>query len=234
MVYDDDTFYYRDVFGFNPGPFEFGSQAFTSSISAPRQVDSHHNASGGSSSPAPAFADGLVANEAINPASVDTSRNVEAELSVSKSGNYTLGEVGLVGDTIVWTITVSNTGTASANGVQITDNVPAELRVDDALADNGTISVRGQTVTFTAESIDASETVQFQVVTTILSQPSSGSFANSVNVVIPDGNGGGSDANLVASGTISSVDNLPATGYTKKLRGNPKLRRFRLQNKPLI
>ena len=148
----------------------------------------------------------------------DTNQNAEAELSVGKTGNYSFGEVGLGGDSIVWTITVANTGTAPANGVQITDNVPSELRVDDALSDNGTITVRGQSVTFTAESIGVGETAQFQVVTTILNQPSSGIFANSVNVVIPDGNGGGSDANLVASGTVNSVDGLPATGYAPRFR----------------
>ena len=222
VVYDDDTFYYRDVFGFNPGPFAFASQTFISGISLPYQVDSHYNATGGSSAPGPASPTVLRNSEAnsdaINPASVDTSQNVEADLSVSKAGKYTVGKVGLVGDSIVWTITVSNTGTAPANGVQITDNVPSELRVDNALSDNGTIAVRGQVVTFTAESIGVGETVHFQVVTTILSEPSSGSFANSVNVLLPDGNGGGSDANLVASGTVNTVDGLPATGYTPKFR----------------
>ena len=134
VVYDDDTFYYRDVFGWNPGPWEFASQTFTSSMASPRQVDSHHNASGGSSAPGPAFPNLLVNDEAGGE--IDTSRNVEANLAVSKAGNYSVGEVGLVGDSIVWTITLSNTGSASANGVQITDNVPTELRVDDALADS--------------------------------------------------------------------------------------------------
>ena len=223
VVYDDGDFYYRDnISAFNPGPFEFQLQTFTTSVGTPRQVDSHHNGYGGTSVPGPAGATIVRASENTNVigagGTLDTSQNVEAELSVSKAGNYQVGEVGLVGDAISWTITVANTGTASANGVQVTDNVPSELRVDDVLSDTGTITVRGQTVIFTAESIGVGETVQFQVVTTILSQPSSGTFANSVNVVLPDGNGNGSDANLVASGTVNSVDGLPATGYAPKFR----------------
>lgn len=147
---------------------------------------------------------------------VDTSQNVEADLSVSKVGNLQVGEVGLVGDTVIWTITVANSGTAPANGVQITDNVPGELRVDDAYADLGTVTVQGQQVTFSVESIGVGETAQFQVVTTILAEPSSGLFNNSVNVFLPDGEGSGSDANLVASGSFSSVDGLPSTGYAPR------------------
>ena len=224
VVYDDDTFYYRDVFGFNPGPFEFSLQTFTSSIATPRQVDSHHNATGGSSAPGPAGSSILRIVEDENFAGTtaggnfDTSQNVEAELSVSKVGNYTFGEVGLIGDTIVWTITIRNIGTAPANSVQITDTVPSELRVADTLSDNGIVTVHGQSVIFTAGSIGVGETAQFQVVTTILNQPASGTFANSVNVVLPDGKGGGSDANLVASGTVLSVNGLPATGYAPQFR----------------
>ena len=220
VVYDNGDFYYRDVLTWNPGPFEFALQTFTSGIATPRQADSHHAASGGSSAPSPAgpvvFRDSEDSNSVGG--TVDTSRNVEANLAVSKAGNYTVGEVGLVGDSIIWTITLSNTGSAPANGVEITDNVPSELRVDDALANTGTITVRGQAVTFTVESIGVGETVQFQVVTTILQQPNTGTFANSVNVRVPDGNGGGSDANLIASGAVSSVDGLPATGYAPKFR----------------
>ena len=221
VTYTNNTFYYRDVFGWNPGPFEFSSQTFTTSIGTTRQVVSHNLATGGSSAPGPASPNvvrGLENGGVSTGGTFDTSRNAEAELSVGKTGNYTVGKVGLVGDSIVWTITVANTGTAPANGVQITDNVPAELRVDDALADSGVITVRGQAVIFNVETIGVGETVQFQVVTTILGQPSSGIFANSVNVVLPDGNGSGSDANLVASGTVNSVDALPATGYTPKFR----------------
>lgn len=53
--------------------------------------------------------------------------------------------------------------------------------------------------------------------TTFLNQPIGGQFTNSVNVLLPDGNGSGSDANLVSSGTLESVDSLPATGYALKL-----------------
>ena len=54
VTYTNNTFYYRDVFGWNPGPFEFSSQTFTTSISTARQVVSHNLATGGSSAPGPA------------------------------------------------------------------------------------------------------------------------------------------------------------------------------------
>ena len=157
VVYDDDTFYYRDVFGFNPGPFEFASQTFTSSIDAPRQVSSHDFADGGSSTPGPAFPDGSTLSSSD---SLDTGHNFESELQISKSARYTEGEIGLVGDSIIWTIIVTNNGAAPAINVQITDNIIAELRIDDILTDSGTITVRGHTITLTLDRIGIGETVQ--------------------------------------------------------------------------
>ena len=221
VVYSDAEFYYRNALSWNPGPWEFIFQGFVDPVTFD-QATSTKTATGGNGPEFPFGPEGVPGNIAgatgVGGGIIDTSQNVEADLSVSKAGNFQVGEVGLVGDTITWTITVTNTGTAPANGVQITDNVPSELRVDDALADLGTVTVQGQQVTFNVESLGVGQTAQFQVVTTILGQPSSGLFNNSVNVLLPEGDGSGSDANLIASTSVSSVDGLPATGYAPKFR----------------
>ena len=215
VLYDNNDFYYRSSLLWNPGPWQFIYQQVSNGFGAGRQADTHMSAFGGEGIPNAPLTFGA---DSVPGGPVDTSRNVEADLSVSKAGNFQVGEVGLVGDTITWTITVANTGTAPANGVQITDNVPSELRVDDAYADEGTVTVHGQQVSFNVASIGVGETAQFKVVTTILAQPSSGLFNNSVNVLLPDGGTGGSDANLVASSSVNTVDGLPSTGYTPKFR----------------
>ena len=223
VVYSDAEFYYRNALSWNPGPWEFIFQGFIDQVGFD-QASTTKTATGGNGPEFPFGPEGVPGNIAGaigtggGDGTVDTSQNVEADLSVSKAGNFQVGEVGLVGDTITWTITVTNTGTAPANSVQITDNVPSELRVDDALADLGTVTVQGQQVTFNVESLGVGQTAQFQVVTTILGQPSSGLFNNSVNVLLPEGDGSGSDANLIASSSVSSADGLPATGYAPKFR----------------
>ena len=70
----------------------------------------------------------------------------------------------LVGDTVTYNLTVKSTGTETATGVVITDEIPAGLElVADSVTDNGTVD--GNVITWTIGTLAVNEevTVSFQV-----------------------------------------------------------------------
>jgi uncharacterized repeat protein (TIGR01451 family) len=134
--------------------------------------------------------------------------------TIRKSG--TTNGLGLPGDQIVWTITVTNTGTAPGINFQVVDTVPAELRIDNATIERGTVAIDGQTVTFIIDQLDPGQSVQMQVFTTLLSAPSAGMLTNAAFVVVPTGIGPGGTVETTVAATsaeVESVAELPATGY---------------------
>jgi len=126
--------------------------------------------------------------------------------AVSKLGVLSEGGVGLPGERLTWTITVTNNGGVAGSNVVVTDTLRPELRVDSADAGKGTFTINGQTVTFTIPTLNPNETVTLHVVTTVLARPSDNQFVNDVTLV-------GSGAQRSAQGVVSLVTSLPATGY---------------------
>jgi uncharacterized repeat protein (TIGR01451 family) len=132
--------------------------------------------------------------------------------ALSKVGVLQAGEIGLPGEQLTWTITLTNTGTATATDVPVVDTLPATLRVDSATTSKGTVTIAGQTVTFLIDSIAPGETVQMQIVTTVISSPLDGLFVNEAIIAVPDG-AGGTTILARARATVAGVSVLPSTGY---------------------
>jgi uncharacterized repeat protein (TIGR01451 family) len=126
--------------------------------------------------------------------------------AISKVGQLELGGIGLPGEKLSWTITVTNTGTAAGTDIMITDTMPAELRLDGAATERGTYSIDGSTVTFTIPYLNPDETVQMWIYTTVISSPSDGTITNVANLT----SGSVTDS---ATGVVNVVTSLPATGY---------------------
>jgi hypothetical protein len=125
---------------------------------------------------------------------------------ISKEVALEPGALGLPGEHIAWTITVTNEGSASGSDFQVVDTVRPELRVDRAENNRGTASIDGQTVTWTIDRLDPGESVQMRVYTIILEVPPDGLFVNEAVVFGPEGA-------VTTTAQASGVSTLPATGY---------------------
>src|SRR5690606_17605931 len=85
-----------------------------------------------------------------------SSQSVEASgLSINKS---VFPPIASAGDTVDWTITVSNQGNADLAGFTVTDTIPDELAVVSATSTLGTVSIDAQNVTLTLDSLPAGAT----------------------------------------------------------------------------
>jgi uncharacterized repeat protein (TIGR01451 family) len=126
--------------------------------------------------------------------------------AISKIGALEAGGVGLVGEKLTWTITVTNNGTAAGTDIVIMDTMPAELRLDSAATRRGTYSIDGSTVTFTIPYLNPGETVQMWIYTTVISSPVDGVISNEATLV-------SGSVTVSAIGTVNVVTSLPSTGY---------------------
>ena len=84
--------------------------------------------------------------------------------ALNKSVNPPFAQIG---DTVTWTLTVSNPGSTAYPNVVVTDNVPAGMTIVSVSASAGSVSYSGQTVTFTKDVLNPGETVTVTIVTTI-------------------------------------------------------------------
>ncbi len=132
--------------------------------------------------------------------------------ALSKIGVLQPGGIGLPGEQITWTLVLTNDGTATATNIPVVDTLPDALRIDSATTSKGTVTISGQTVTFLIDSIAPGETVQMQIVTTVLTSPLDGVFVNEAIIAVPDGAGGTVILDR-AQATVSGVSVLPSTGY---------------------
>ncbi|NDJ78336.1 MAG: ExeM/NucH family extracellular endonuclease, partial [Chloroflexi bacterium] len=131
--------------------------------------------------------------------------------AISKIGELPAGGLGLPGEQLVWHVFVSNTGSGTGTNVVISDTLRSELRVDSADTPRGTVSINGQTVTFTIPNIAPGETLELLITTTVISSPADGQFTNVATL-----NGTGADGVTVtesATGVLQGTSRLPATGY---------------------
>lgn len=132
--------------------------------------------------------------------------------AISKIGVLEPGGVGLPGESITWTITVTNEGGAGATDIVVVDEVRPELRIDGADIDVGSVTILGQTVTFVIPSLAPGESVQMRIYTTVLSSPAGGLFINEASVMDRTAQGVLAPR-VTAQATVSGVGTLPATGY---------------------
>jgi uncharacterized repeat protein (TIGR01451 family) len=130
--------------------------------------------------------------------------------ALSKLGVLQPGGLGLPGETLTWHITATNRGTAAGTNVIVTDTLRSELRMNSAETDRGTVTISGQTVTFTIPSLNPGESVEMRIVTTVLSNPAGGVLVNDASLV---GAGPGGNVTASTTGTVAITTSLPATGY---------------------
>ena len=68
------------------------------------------------------------------------------------------------GETVIWTIEVSNPNAVPINNVSFVDNMPPQLAIQSVSATAGNVSFSGQTVTFDIPTLNAGQAVLVQVV----------------------------------------------------------------------
>jgi len=127
---------------------------------------------------------------------------------ISQVGALRPGGLGLPGERLDWTITVTNVTDVAASAVTVTDTVPSELRIDSVSPAKGIYTVSGQTVTVAFGDMALGEAITIRLVTTVLRSPVSGLATNTATVT-------GLGHPRSATGTVSLVSGLPATGYHK-------------------
>jgi uncharacterized repeat protein (TIGR01451 family) len=126
--------------------------------------------------------------------------------AISKIGSLAPGGLGLPGEQIIWTITVINNGNVGATNIIVTDILPTELRIESERIAHGTVSVVGQTVTFSIDSLGPGETVEMEIVTTVLTSPFNGVLINTATLNI-------GTVSKSATAVLNIVVGLPNTGY---------------------
>ncbi len=136
-------------------------------------------------------------NSANNSASVSgtvTSANPNADLSVSVSGPASVSE----GGTVTYNISVTNAGPSGASAVVLTDTLPSNLSYKSAKVSQGTISVSGGVVTFSAGTVASGGTFTASV-TALVTEDGSTSDTATVSSSSPDPNSANNSANVTTS-----------------------------------
>lgn len=94
------------------------------------------------------------------------SENPQTTLSITKTANV---QTVFVGDNLIYTITVKNTGSAVATNVTFTDNLPPEVQFVSATTTQGTITNTGNNVLGNLDDIPGGATVTITIVTLVIS-----------------------------------------------------------------
>ena len=132
-------------------------------------------------------------------------------LAISKthSGNFTIGQPG------VYTISVSNTGTAPTSGtITVTDTIPAGLTYSSASGTGWSCSGAGQTATCTSSTPIAAGAAGNPISLTVNVAGPPGSVTNSVTA-----SGGGATNSPVATDP-TTLNGSPTLGIAKSHTGN--------------
>ena len=130
--------------------------------------------------------------------------------AISLAGALAPGSLGLPGEQITWTISVTNPGPAAGTDLVITDTLRDELRVDRVIADRGQVVVSSQVVVLTIPVLNPGETALMQIQTTVLRGPANGVLVNQVVLAAP---GSAGAITRSAAAEVFVPTGLPATGY---------------------
>jgi uncharacterized repeat protein (TIGR01451 family) len=108
------------------------------------------------------------------------------------------------GDTVIWTITVTNPNSIPVSNVTVQDKVPPELDIVSASATMGNVSINGQTVTLTIPQLNAGQSAVLRIITRVrLGVPGPVIISNTVS---------GNPGNSTAEATVIRAGRLPNTG----------------------
>ncbi|MBZ0295578.1 MAG: DUF11 domain-containing protein [Anaerolineae bacterium] len=121
---------------------------------------------------------------------------------ISKSANPPFAQPG---ETVVWTITISNPGQVAINNIQMTDTVPAELAINFVNTTAGSATVSGQTINFSLDVLGPGASVTITVNTRVRDGVNTPYFATNQACL---------STGACAQATLSSVEALPSTGQS--------------------
>ncbi len=127
---------------------------------------------------------------------------------VTKEAN---AEVGQIGGTVVWTITVRNSWTQIMSNVSVQDNVPKSLSVVSAITDRGASVLDGQLISVTTGPMNPGDVVTVTVTTEVLSSVGSPGTVTNTACAMQVG-GDAQDCNSATVNLGPDVGGLPATG----------------------
>ncbi|MBX3065369.1 MAG: DUF11 domain-containing protein [Anaerolineae bacterium] len=116
-------------------------------------------------------------------------------------------ELALPGETVVFSITVTNTGGVAATGVVVTDTIPDILTVLSATTSKGTFTIVGQLVTFNIGTVNVGEVINMTITTRVRGDvvpPREG-----INTAYLNWNEGPQRS---SSATVRIANRLPGTG----------------------
>lgn len=74
-----------------------------------------------------------------------------------------------VGEQIEWVISFSNNGTSAGQNIVLSNTLGEGLQVDSVNINTGTTSINGRTVTVSIPVLEPNETIQFSIMTSIVS-----------------------------------------------------------------
>ncbi|MGQ9614735.1 DUF11 domain-containing protein, partial [Chloroflexus sp.] len=106
------------------------------------------------------------------------------DLIVTKEVNPAIAQVG---DNVVYTITVHNTGGAVAGDVTLSDNLPPALRLISATTTVGDVQTNGNQVTVTAPTLAPGDIIVVQVTAQVIAPLTSANSLNTATVRTSDG-----------------------------------------------
>jgi uncharacterized repeat protein (TIGR01451 family)/LPXTG-motif cell wall-anchored protein len=136
--------------------------------------------------------------------------SIPADPAISKSVSPGSARVG---DSVEYTISVTNLGGAVATGVVVDDTLPAFLRPTGATSTRGEVSLSGQSVRVTIGDLSPGETVTISVQATVVAPATPPNNRNLaiVTSTSPDANPDNNQASVPLD-TIDAPVSLPNTG----------------------
>lgn len=133
------------------------------------------------------------------------------DISLSKIGVLAEEGLGLVGESVTWMIRIQNNSQVLGTNIVITDTIAPYLNLVDAQINRGTVSISGQTVTFSIPLLGAGESIEARVSTIIQDLPTDGVLSNTISLTATGADG--VNINRSTSAVVRSILGLPSTGY---------------------
>lgn len=129
---------------------------------------------------------------------------VSPDLAITKTSSAT--GVPVVGQTIVFTLTVNNSSTVAATGVSVVDTLPAPLTY---VSNNCGATAAGQTVTWNPGTVAAGGTISCQITTQVSSQGAIANTATASSTTF-DNNPGNNTGTVTLGSALAAV--IPTLG----------------------
>jgi uncharacterized repeat protein (TIGR01451 family) len=148
-------------------------------------------------------------NPANNSATATTAVNTDVDLAITKTDNV---DPVLPGQSLTYTITVTNSGVSTATGVTVTDVLPAGITFASGTATSGTVTNAGQTVTGSLGSIAPGASVTMTLVGTV-SSSATGTLTNTATVVATEPETNTANNSATQTTAIAELSSLSGNVY---------------------